>query len=337
MKKIIIASILIALSFIAGYFLSVKLNKIPEENILLGFKKPDKTLERYTIENLTSTDIKTGSFNIGTEIIKKDEFTTYLFRFRFIPDVTGNIYKTTSGVINIPDNEEIKHPIVLLVRGYVDQNFYTSGMGSKNIGEYLAGEGFITVAPDFLGYGDSDSEATNIFESRFQTYVTVLSLLKTIEGSAINSWDGKNIFIWGHSNGGQIALTTLEVSGGNYPTVLWAPVSKPFPYSVLYYTDESEDHGKLIRSQLSKFESFYNVEKYSLTNYIDKINAPIQLHQGTADDAVPMSWSNLLSKNLKGSEKEVQYITHPGADHNMQPYWNNAAKQTLDFFVEKLK
>ena len=124
-----------------------------------------------------------------------------------------------------------------------------------------------------------------------------------------------------------------EVTGKNYPTALWAPVSKPFPYSILYYTDESDDHGKLIRSELAKFEQNYDVENYSLTNYLDKIVAPIELHQGTNDDAVPTSWSDTLAKRLAN----VEYLKHPGADHNLNPAWNQSVSQSLHFYQKFLQ
>ena len=37
--------------------------------------------------------------------------------------------------------------------------------------------------------------------------------------------------------------------------ILWAPVSKPFPYNILYYTDEAEDRGKWLRGEIAKFEA----------------------------------------------------------------------------------
>src|SRR5690606_5347887 len=97
----------------------------------------------------------------------------------------------------------------------------------------------------------------------------------------INNWNNDDVFIWAHSNGGQIALTTLEATGKMIPTSLWAPVTKPFPYSVLYYTDESADRGKFIRTELAKFEAIYNADQFAITDYVDRIKAPIQLHQGT--------------------------------------------------------
>ena len=335
MKNIILI-ILISIAFISGYILSRTINKsekiiVPQNNAVT-----ERPLDKYSIENLSNTNINAGNFVLKGNASENDGFITNIFRYSFRPDL-GSSVKETSGVINRPSNEKSTDtsPVVILIRGYVDQKSYTSGMGSKNIGQYLAKNGYITIAPDFLGYADSDPEAGNIFESRFQTYITVISLIKTIEANKIPGWDGKNIFLWGHSNGGQIAITTLEITAKNYPTVLWAPVSKPFPYSVLYYTDESDDNGKLIRTELSKFESVYNAENYSLTNYLERINSPIAIHQGTADDAVPEAWSNSLVQKLKTFNKDVTYIVHRGADHNMNPDWKTAAQESLDFFNDQ--
>lgn len=333
-KLFISVSVLLTISFLAGYCLGVKLNYIQSDSYFLIKERTGKPLEKYSIENLSKTDIRTGVFKETKEIENYNEFISKIFSYSFYPAL-DNVLKTTTGIINIPSGDpSLTYPLVILIRGYVDQKMYVSGMGSKNFGVYLAQNGFITIAPDFLGYASSDKEAENIFESRFQTYVTVISLIKHIEKNGIPGWDGKNIFIWGHSNGGQIALTILEIMGEDYPTALWAPVSKPFPYSVLYYTDESEDRGKLIRTELFKFEMLYNVEKYSLTNYFDRISAPIQLHQGTMDNAVPAAWSDSLYSAMIALDKDIDYIKHPGADHNMAPNWGNAVEQSINFFAD---
>ena len=109
-------------------------------------------------------------------------------------------------------------------------------------------------------------------------------------------------------------------------------MSKFFPYSVLYYTEDSIDGGKLIRRELAKFEEIYDVEKYSLTNYLDRITAPILVQQGEADDAVPISWSDKLIKKLKDLDKQVTYYTYPSTDHNMRPSWDQVVQEDLVFF-----
>lgn len=349
--------LLLVIVFIAGWFLR-GFYKTSETKIAINnkFSEPkEKQLDKYSIENLSKTDIKPGYFEINDTLKEADNCNSYLFTYEFNPDLDGKTFKKVTGQINLPITEgsepsDTTYPIVLMFRGYIDQKLYKTGDGTRNVSEYLAKEGFITIAPDFLGYGSSDTEVENIFETRFQTYVTAVSLIKFLEQLPNNPKiisvpvqltnqliNQSSIFLWGHSNGGQIALTTLEITGANYPTTLWAPVSKPFPYSVLYYTDQSEDNGKLIRTELAKLEIDYDVEKYSLTNYLDRINAPIQIHQGEVDEAVPLSWSNTLTNLLKQKGKDITYYTYPGTDHNMRPIWNTVVERDVKFFKSFLE
>jgi len=318
-------------SFI-GYFL-LKFGQSKSTLSTSPFTKP-RTLDKYTIENLSQATIEGGTIVLGDKLSESVSYTSYLFSFTVDPDLDGRVFKKVTGLINMPSGEG-PFPVVVMLRGYVDQKTYTTGAGTKRAGEYFAQNGFITLAPDFLGYAKSDKEAENIFESRFQTYVTALGLIESL--NSVSNWDGQNILIWGHSNGGQIALTLLEITQEDYPTVLWAPVSKPFPYSVLFYTDESEDRGKLIRAELAKFEDTYDVELYSLTNYYNRIKAPISLHQGISDTDVPKAWSDEVANQLEKLDSDFDYQLYPGADHNLNPSWNTAVSKSLDFFQEYLK
>lgn len=342
-KKTIFLTVLVftVISFAVGYYFKDVITGYfsSDINITKTTNTPTpKPLDKYQFENLKVSPPQEGTFTVGNVIDDKNpKYISRLFKFAFNPSLDPKETKQTTGMVNFPTSQETneKFPVVIMIRGYVDQKIYTTGTGTIHAAQVFAENGYITVAPDFLGYAGSDTEASNIFESRFQTYVTVLSLLKSI--SQIPNWDGKNIFIWGHSNGGQIALTVLEITGDNIPTTLWAPVSKPFPYSILYYTDESDDHGKLIRSELAKFEDNYDVEKYSLTNYLEGIQAKLQIHQGTADDAVPYGWTDVLYKNLKKLNKDVTLYSYPGADHNLQPVWNTVVSRDLKYFDDNIK
>lgn len=273
-------------------------------------------LEKYSIENLSKTEFKPSEIKVDGNL------------FEFNVDE-----KKATGQINIPEGKG-PFPIIVMFRGYIDQKIYKTGDGTRHAAEVFVKNGFITIAPDFLGYGGSDPESSDIFESRFQTYITAVETLKSV--NTIKEWDGKNVFIWGHSNGGQVALTTLEITGVNYPTVLWAPNSAKFPYSILYYLDEADDQGKLIISKLAEFMGDYDVTKYSFTNYLDKIKAPIQIHQGTSDKAVPVDWNINLTKKLNRASVSAELIKHPGASHDMVPGWNEAVLESLQFFQRHL-
>ncbi len=304
-----------------------------------------RPFEKYTIENLTNKypEIEPAQINIGHELEKTSkapktgsDFTPHEFTFSFDPTLTGGPKKTVSGLINIPEGKG-PFPVVIMFRGYVDQKQYFTGAGTQHAGEFFASEGFITIAPDFLGYGASDSESADILESRFQTYTTAITLIKSVSGPAFakataGKWDNKNVFIWAHSNGGQVALTALEITGAKYPTTLWAPNSAKFPYSILYYLDEAEDQGKLIITKLSDFMGDYDVKNFAFNYYLDRIKAPVEIEQGTSDEAVPVLWNNALSKKMEGAGIPVTYIKYPGADHNFQPLWNLAIQNSLKFF-----
>ena len=350
MKKLLLAVTLTLSGFILGW-LGYKVFSSRQVNLAVSEPRP-RPLDKYTIENLAKTEIPAGKINIKDKIKEGEKYTSYLFEFEFNSNLDGKTFKKTTGQINLPSRPEASgpeaksFPIIVMFRGYVDQNIYTTGMGTKNSSAYFAQNGFVTIAPDFLGYAGSDSEAGNIFESRFQTYVTALSLLKTLEvlqshpelisGSSpltqLLTTHNSQLALWAHSNGGQIALTILEITGKSYPTTLWAPVSKPFPYSILYYTDESDDGGKLIRRELAKFEEDYDTDLYSLTKYLDRIYAPLAIHQGTSDDAVPFAWTDTLVTILKKQGNDVTYFKYPGADHNLTPGWDSAVERSLEFY-----
>jgi len=329
----------VLLAFVLGWIAHNLLGNNENQPTISLPKIIERPLDKYTIENLGKADIAPGKLTLENTLDENKDYSSVLFAFEFNPEVQGKIKKKTTGEINIPKGDG-PFPLIVMLRGYIDQKLYKTGDGTRRAGEMFAKNGFITVAPDFLGYGESDGEAGNIFESRFQTYVTVISLLKTIEESNDLKdlhFDHKTTFLWAHSNGGQIALTVLEITGKAYPTVLWAPVSKPFPYSILYYTDDSEDGGKLIRRELSEFEKVYDVDAYSLTNYLDRIQAPLQIHQGGKDDAVPIEWSNNLVEKLKAQQKDVTYFTYPSANHDMRPLWNTVILNDLEFFQKHLE
>ena len=327
---LLVIVISIPLALLAGWFIG-KSSKPVLENPIEIITRP---LDKYTIENLIATKFTKGEIEILEEMADEEKYTSYLISFKHDPDMDGTNNKTTTGMLNIPKGDG-NFPLIVMFRGYVDQNLYSTGAGTRNAAGYFAENGYITVAPDFLGYAGSDTESSNIMETRFQTYVTALSLIASLD--QIDKWDGENAYLWGHSNGGQIALTVLEVLGERrLPTTLWAPVSKPFPYSVLYYTDESEDRGKFLRAEIARFESIYDADLYAVDMYFDRINSPLQVHQGGSDDAVPLDWSDKLVFELEQLEKEIEYFVYYGADHNLRPNWDIVVARNLVFFNNSL-
>ncbi len=285
-----------------------------------------RILEKYTIPNL-------GRRNYDTEIILDDAIATTsayeAVKFHF--DSDG---KTVTGLAHIPAKCDGQNtcPVIVQLRGYAEMRDYVSGYGTQRSAQEYAKAGIISLAPDFLGYGGSASPSADVFEARFETYTTALNLL-----AGVKKWERGNgkVGLWGHSNGGHIALTILEISGDRYSTVVWAPVTAGFPYSILFYMDANEEGDKNLRKKLAEFEDTYNANEFNLLNYLEKINAPIQLHQGGGDVSVPVGWNRSLTAKLRKLQKEIEYFEYPDADHNLLPDWNTAVTRSSDFYNEE--
>ncbi|OGG01505.1 hypothetical protein A2Z33_00500 [Candidatus Gottesmanbacteria bacterium RBG_16_52_11] len=117
-----------------------------------------------------------------------------------------------------------------------------------------------------------------------------------------------------------------------YPVTLWAPVTKPFPYSVLYYTDDAPDGGRYLRRELARLETIQDAGALSFTGYLDRLSGPLILHQGSEDDAVPQRWNDDFVFKLKEMDKDIKYYVYPGADHNMNGAWDTVVTRDLEFF-----
>lgn len=300
----------------------------------------DTSLDEYAIESLASRTFTGSTIVLDDAVATTSAYTAYRFHF----DVDG---KRATGLAHVPSASTSAgpHPVIVQFRGYVDPQIYESGIGTAPSARVFAENGYITLAPDFLGYGDSDMPSEDVFAERFQTYLVALELLASVD--SLSQADPARVGIWGHSNGGHIALAVLEIVGDSpsrvvglktniLPTTLWAPVTAPFPYSILYFTNEFEDGGKLLRKELARFEKDYDVDRYTITEYFDRIASPVQIHQGGRDDAVPMEWSDAFVETMDRLDRDVTYHTYPDADHNMAPAWNTVVSRDLNFFAEHL-
>jgi len=306
-------------------------------------------LAQYNFENLkkrtnTASEIKT----IG-QVLLVDEARKALVKRGDLKGKTFNTFeskaisfesngKKISGMMNIPKDPPSQEttagkPAIIMIRGFADSEGYYIGSGSWRAADELARNGFVTVSLDFLGFGLSDDESKDILEARFEKPVSVLDLIESVK--KLEFVDAEKIGIWAHSNGGQIAISVLEVTGKNYPTVLWAPMTNPFPGSVLDTMDENSESGKIVKNRIDEFEKEYDSKLYSIDNFYDGINAPILLHQGTADTSVKLEWQKELQTKLKSLGKEITLDIRKGNDHNFKQNWDEVMAQDVAFLKEK--
>lgn len=355
-----------AVSFVFAFFYFQKNQSFVTEvaNQINGVDKTKElTLLQYAIPTLTSNNFIADK-PIKVEKIISEDVETGIYVLLFKYESQG---KNISGALNVKvDEKSLEKPAIIMLRGYVPAEIYYSGIGTKNAAAVFAENNYITLAPDFLGFGESDPEPADTWEARFIKPVNVIDLIKTIQAfpevdlSSLENFpikkvtlDPNKIGVWGHSNGGQIAVSVLEIMNGNLPTTLWAPVLAPFPYSILYFSDEYEDEGKETRKYLSLFEEDYNVFDFSISQHLDQLHGPIQIQHGTGDDSALVVWTEefLAKVDLENERRatassqssenkkapiEIDFYKYKGANHNLQPNWNEAIQKDLNFFKKYL-
>lgn len=349
--------VLISILFVSGlvylkYFLTNnKLNNplvLEEKNTVVEEKEIQTKnvgyLSQYNFENLkkrkyiASEIIKIGKLTVveeaRKELIEKGELTKDDFPFESFVIIFYSNGKKISGMMNIPLRlKSNKLPAIIMIRGYAENDEYFVGSGSWKAADELARNGYVTVSLDFLGFGLSEMESKDILEARFEKPISVLDLIESVKNFEIV--DSNKIGIWAHSNGGQIAISVLEISGQNYPTVLWAPMTNPFPQSILETIDETSESGQEVKNKIENFEKEYDSKLYSIDNFYSSIKAPILIHQGTEDEWCKIEWQEKIKNNLNLLGKEIYLEIEEGNDHNFKQSWKEVISKDIIFFNQK--
>ena len=345
---IFVVGVLITLFFLQKEEIIISpLNKFEEKKVKEDSKNNKNTgwLAKYNFENLRKRENKASEIKkIGKvlvveearkELIKRGDLEGKTFDFESKAITFESNGKKISGMMNIPLTPmSNKLSAIIMIRGFADAEGYFVGSGSWKAADELARNGFVTVSLDFLGFGLSEGESTDILEARFEKPVSVLDLIESVK--QLNIVDPNKIGIWAHSNGGQIAISVLEITSKNYPTVLWAPMTNPFPKSILETVNDESEASLKVRQKIEEFEKDYDSRLYSIDNFYNWIEAPILIHQGTADVWCEVKWQQDLQKKLKKLGKEITLDIRKGNDHNLKQDWQSIMDEDVSFFKEKL-
>ena len=338
MKKIGIVILILGLVVVGGYFW-VKSKKWADPK---GTEKAvaELNLQKYDFDSLKARGGVVSEITIGGPI-KAVEDRRKAAKLKYAANfVTKEIFfesegRKISGMMNYYPERNSLSKVIIMIRGYADKEGYYTGSGTWRVADKLAEAGYATISIDFLGYANSEDESTDIMEARFAKVNQVMDLIESVKQLP---WvDKNNIGIWAHSNGGQIALSTLEVLGKNYPTVLWAPMTNPFPQSILDTSEDSTSSANDAQKEILHFEKNYDPRRYAFENYYEWVGAPILIQQGTKDVWCKVEWQQKVVTSLNSLGKQAKLSVYEGDDHNLSKDWQAAVNEDLGFFEKKLK
>lgn len=278
-----------------------------------------------SIEGLRSRDFSAGSVNLLNQVEASEGLEAWDFSYQ---SEGLEIF----GLIEKPAGEapEEGWPVIILAHGYIPPDAYSTIDNYRLVTRYYASGGFIVIKPDYRGHGRSEGAGGG--PTRTIDYsIDVLNLIAGIKD--IPDADSSNVFLYGHSMGGEIGLRILTVNDSLKGASLWAAVTERFPENTLYFVRKrSAEEAAGLQAQID--EQFTPEEYASLTpnNYLESIGVPMLVHHGTEDESVPYEWSVPFKERLDNAGVAYTFYEYPGENHNISRSFYKVMDIDMAFF-----
>jgi dipeptidyl aminopeptidase/acylaminoacyl peptidase len=298
---------------------------------------PWATYAPYTIAGLRGRSYGTeGQIEIVRVLEQTASFTRYLIAYQ------SDGLRIT-GMLNRPEGDG-PFPVVILNHGYYPLDVYQTGNGSKLAADYLAARGFLTLSPDFRSHAGSD-DAPNLF--RAGHVIDTLNLIPLAQ--KLPEAQPGQVGMWGHSNGGAITAKAIVVSDQIAAAVIYSPASSNIVEDYQFRVGRSRARAGQPpqRGGISTVEIEFPVtpeqapdlyQRLSPLPFLDFVQAPIQIHWGTADETVPYKWPGDLLQGLQDADKQVEYFEYAGQPHSFQGAANQLyLRRIAEFFSLHLR
>ena len=257
------------------------------------------------------------------------------------------------GLLTIPSGEppEGGYKAIVFNHGYIPPTAYRTTERYNAYVDYLARSGFVVFKIDYRGHGQSEGEASGSYFSPGYTIdsITALKSLQTMD-----IIDPQGIGMWGHSMAGNLVLRAMLIEPDIKAGVIWAGAVYSYDDFVKYGIDDNtyrppappatQEASDRRRGSREIFDTFGRPDTQvdywkavSLTENIEFLNSPLQLHHAMDDTVVNIGYSFDLAVVLQVNGKEYEFYNYEGGGHNLiSPYFDQAMLRTVEFFRNNL-
>lgn len=238
-------------------------------------------------------------------------------------------------------------PVIIFNHGYIPPAEYQTTERYIAYTDAFSRNGYVLFRPDYRGHGNSEGTP----EGGYYSPAYTIDVLNAV--ASVKKYPGVNpakIGMWGHSMGGHITLrsmvTTKDVKAG----VIWAGVvanyedlannwrrSRPFMPSQREQITRRPGRQSLIAKYGDFQANPHFWQSIAPISFVKDVSGPIQIHHGTADEEVPVLFSERLRDALKEEGKPVEMYTYEGDDHNVSQNLGLALERSVAFFDRYLK
>ncbi len=352
--KTLLAFVLVFSTLTAAYFIFKNNNRVdpateilPTQNTII---ENNNYVSPISVEYLRSLEIESSGITVESELPESNNYRSYIASYLS----EGN---KVFGLLTVPTTEkpENGYPAIVFNHGYIPPKEYETTTGYVAYVDYLARNGFVVFKIDYRGNGNSEGDASGTYFSSAYT-IDAISAVKSLQ--KYEQVNPGRIGMWGHSMAGNLLLRSMLVSEEIKAGAIWAGAVYSYKDFAEYrISDTSYTHRpydtkegdaqkdreispeiQKIRSepQLVNFnDSFW--KSISLTENIEYLKKPIQLHHALNDDVVNIGYSKDLVKVLEDNDKSIEYFEYDGGGHNLSsPYFEVAMERVVRFFRENL-
>ena len=282
---------------------------------------PELSMPAFWQQTFTGTNLK-----LGKVLNRTSSYTKYAVTYR------SNGFKI-SGIMNVPKGDG-PFPLVVLAHGYIDPDIYRTGQGLMREQDYLARKGFIAFHTDYRNHASSDDDPNLMRGLRLGYTTDVINAANAARNSNLAIIDKQRISLLGRSMGGGIGYNALVAAPGVFDSaVLFASVSSKAAEN----TNRWLRNDPVVRKEIfAKYGSpednptfWNNVSAYT---HFERVEDPILVLHGTADDTCPIRWANQAVNRLRALEKDVTYVQYKGAGHTFfGSTWTKSMQETVKF------
>jgi dipeptidyl aminopeptidase/acylaminoacyl peptidase len=252
------------------------------------------------------------------------------------------------GLLTIPFGETPPTGWAAIVfnHGYIPPEEYRTTERYIAYVDSLARHGYVVFRIDYRGHDRSEGTPTGAYGSPGYT-IDVLNAVSSLK--QFPPADNNRIGMWGHSMGGFLTLRAMVISEEIKAGSIWAGVVAPYPDLFSRWRRTSGPTPMPTFSSSGRWRSSWTSlygtpeenpdfwDTISSNSYVDDISGPVQLHHGTADDSVPLLFSEILYADLQEADKTIELYTYPGDNHNISNSFGQAMTRTIEFFDRYLK
>ncbi len=298
--------------------------------------------EDLTIEYLRTLEIEGSEIQFHQELDKGSNYSQYIVSYLSEGYRIRGLLAVPFGIA--PDGG---FKAIVFNHGYIPPSTYRTTERYVDYVRVLAEAGFVVFKIDMRGHGTSEGESEGSYFSPGYT-IDAISAVKSLQMTDFVDPDG--IGLWGHSMAGNLVLRAMLIEPSIKAGVIWAGAVYSYDDFTKYsITDPSYSpsaststrpisRGRQLREAygpLTTETPFW--QAVSLTEHIDYLESPIQLHHAVDDPIVNIGYSYDLATVLDEHDKVYEIYAYQGGGHNISvPYFNEAMRRTAIFFRENL-